>query len=287
MADIFLSYKREDRERVRPIVEALERQGWSVWWDPDLVVGQLWDPIIEKELDAAKCIVVIWSKLSLLSREVRNEALVGRERERLVQVTIDGVAKPLTYSIVHSADLTRWTGDAKDPRFQEVCAGVKLLVDKTSKGTHPAKGVLKTLDQLDLGPVEARLHTLMRKHKVDKAVAWENLMFSLYVETRKANKQLGRPDTPTALVGPDKFSRTNWGEELVSLQGSCLKETPPKKVQEFHILLHPEESEKLLEGFKAGFIACMLELKKQLEWTDPLVAPVVTGIGEQRRSGKK
>ena len=33
MSHIFLSYASEDRERVRPLAEALSQQGWSVWWD--------------------------------------------------------------------------------------------------------------------------------------------------------------------------------------------------------------------------------------------------------------
>ncbi|MCZ6871640.1 MAG: TIR domain-containing protein [Gammaproteobacteria bacterium] len=36
MADIFLSYASEDRERVRPLVAALETGGFSVWWDSDI-----------------------------------------------------------------------------------------------------------------------------------------------------------------------------------------------------------------------------------------------------------
>ena len=40
MSDIFLSYASEDRERVRPVAEALGRQGWEVWWDRDIPPGQ-------------------------------------------------------------------------------------------------------------------------------------------------------------------------------------------------------------------------------------------------------
>ncbi|MFN0121810.1 MAG: TIR domain-containing protein, partial [Blastocatellia bacterium] len=36
MADIFVSYKREDKERIRGLVDALEQQGWSVFWDRQL-----------------------------------------------------------------------------------------------------------------------------------------------------------------------------------------------------------------------------------------------------------
>ena len=36
MADVFVSYSRIDKARVAPLVAAIEAQGWSVWWDPDL-----------------------------------------------------------------------------------------------------------------------------------------------------------------------------------------------------------------------------------------------------------
>jgi hypothetical protein len=33
MADVFVSYKAEDRRRVKPLVDALEADGYSIWWD--------------------------------------------------------------------------------------------------------------------------------------------------------------------------------------------------------------------------------------------------------------
>ena len=40
MAEIFVSYKREERDRTEPVARALEREGFSVWWDPELPIGQ-------------------------------------------------------------------------------------------------------------------------------------------------------------------------------------------------------------------------------------------------------
>ena len=34
MADIFISYAKEDRARIEPLAKALAEQGWSVWWGP-------------------------------------------------------------------------------------------------------------------------------------------------------------------------------------------------------------------------------------------------------------
>jgi hypothetical protein len=36
MSDIFISYKREEQYKARQLAIALEKQGWSVWWDPKL-----------------------------------------------------------------------------------------------------------------------------------------------------------------------------------------------------------------------------------------------------------
>ena len=65
MADVFVSYKAEDRRRVAPLVEALNADGFSVWWDEQISGGAAWRQTIEKELNAAKCAVVVWSKRSV------------------------------------------------------------------------------------------------------------------------------------------------------------------------------------------------------------------------------
>ena len=62
MADIFISYASEDRERAGRVASVLESCGWSVWWDRKIVVGQAFDKTIESELEAAKCVIVLWSQ---------------------------------------------------------------------------------------------------------------------------------------------------------------------------------------------------------------------------------
>ena len=47
MTDIFVSYASEDLERVKPLVTTLEEQGWSVWWDRELVAGPSYEDKIE------------------------------------------------------------------------------------------------------------------------------------------------------------------------------------------------------------------------------------------------
>ena len=60
MADVFVSYARTDKKRVAPLVSAIEAQGWSVWWDPEIAAGQQFDDQIEAEMNAAKSVLVVW-----------------------------------------------------------------------------------------------------------------------------------------------------------------------------------------------------------------------------------
>ncbi|MEM6625797.1 MAG: TIR domain-containing protein, partial [Pseudomonadota bacterium] len=47
MADIFVSYKKEDAGRVVRIVEGLRAEGLSVWWDHGIAPGSQWDQTIQ------------------------------------------------------------------------------------------------------------------------------------------------------------------------------------------------------------------------------------------------
>jgi hypothetical protein len=46
MHDIFISYARADRPIANQLAEILEKQGWSVWWDPKIRVGSEYRRVI-------------------------------------------------------------------------------------------------------------------------------------------------------------------------------------------------------------------------------------------------
>ena len=77
MADIFVSYSRDDREQVAKLARALEGRGWSVWWDPHLQAGDQFDRLIEAEITKSRCVLVVWSRSSVNSDWVRAEASTG------------------------------------------------------------------------------------------------------------------------------------------------------------------------------------------------------------------
>lgn len=124
MADIFFSYKREDRSRVEPIVRLLEREGLKVWWDPDLAAGERFDEVIAEEIDAALCVMVAWSVHSVKAPWVRDEASRGMKRGVLVPLSLDGTDPPLGFGVIHTPDLQGWHGDEADPRIRHLVADV-------------------------------------------------------------------------------------------------------------------------------------------------------------------
>jgi tetratricopeptide (TPR) repeat protein len=118
MADIFISYASEDRNRVRPLAEALQERGFNVWWDRSLAAGQDYTAIIEKELKDAKAVIVLWTQSSANSTFVRDEAGRARDEGRLVPIMLDNVQIPLGFGAFQAEDFTRWNGGANAPQMQ-------------------------------------------------------------------------------------------------------------------------------------------------------------------------
>ena len=118
MTDVFISYASEDRERAAELARALGALGWSVWWDRKIIAGQAFDHAIERELEAAKSVVVLWSTHSIASEWVKNEAAFASERGVLVPAIIESVKLPLEFRRKQTADLIGWRGEASHGGFQ-------------------------------------------------------------------------------------------------------------------------------------------------------------------------
>lgn len=160
MSDIFLSYASEDVAQAGELAHALMRCGWSVWWDRSILPGKVFDTVIEAELTAAKCVIVLWSQRSVASRWVRAEAGEALDKGRLIPALIDDAVIPLVFRQVQAASLAGWGGDTAHPGFQQLVKAVGAAVPATPAVTaatpaaHSAAGGRDDKPHID-SPVSA------------------------------------------------------------------------------------------------------------------------------------
>lgn len=120
MSDIFLSYARADALRVEPLARALESEGWSVWWDPLIMPGQRFDHIIREALDSARCVIVAWSRISVDSNWVLDEAEEGAKRQILLPLLIEDVQIPFGFRRLQAVNLINWQGALQDSNLDKL-----------------------------------------------------------------------------------------------------------------------------------------------------------------------
>ena len=128
MADVFISYASEDRDRVRPLAQALQQRGFSVWWDRALAAGDDFAAVIKAELDAAKAVIVVWSRASGASPWVRDEAGRAQESGRLLPILLDPVEIPLGFGQIQTEDLTAWNGAPQAAQIDILVEALKARI---------------------------------------------------------------------------------------------------------------------------------------------------------------
>ncbi len=136
MADIFISYAREDLEKVRPIVRLIEAAGWSAFRDRTIPAGMTWRQHIGRALDDAKCVIVVWSKYSVESKFVQEEPDDGNEREILIPVLVEKARPPLGFRSIQHEDLSDWKGDPEHPGAKSLLKSIEGIAGEPEK--HPS-----------------------------------------------------------------------------------------------------------------------------------------------------
>jgi hypothetical protein len=146
MADIFISYASEDRPRAKQLADALVHRGWEVWWDRKIPVGRSFHQTIEKAIDDARCVIVLWSTSSIDSDWVRNEAGEGQRRNILAPVLLENVLPPLGFRHLQAADLSDWAEDEAHPAFESLLETVQAVVAAPPRIATSPKPAAATTD---------------------------------------------------------------------------------------------------------------------------------------------
>jgi formylglycine-generating enzyme required for sulfatase activity len=126
--EIFISYTRSDRERAKIFAEALEKQGYSVWWDRRILGGTRIDEVIQEKLKAAKCVIVLWSRESVRSDWVIDEADIGKTRGILIPVFVDAVDIPLGFRRIQTLNFVDWKGALPFSEFELLLDSVRVIM---------------------------------------------------------------------------------------------------------------------------------------------------------------
>jgi TIR domain-containing protein/PAN domain-containing protein len=123
VTDIFFSYSSADRERVRPVRDALVAQGFEVFWDQQVPAGVDWDTWIRQHLTSCKCAMVFWSSASITSRNVRHEATIADQEGKLIPVLLEPLNArqfPMGLYAQQAANLSGWSGDLNHEEWDKL-----------------------------------------------------------------------------------------------------------------------------------------------------------------------
>ena len=294
MADIFISYASEDRARAEKLAQALGARGWSIWWDREIPLGRSFDEVIEKALAEARCVIVLWSRFSIVSEWVRNEASEARRRGILIPVFIEAVEAPLAFRLLNGADLRDWHGDSDHAEFLRLVERVgEFLAQKTDMSTTP--GI----------PMESR-RPYEQIHKKQPLTLWVGVVIAIaavgvgvggyFLRGDKSEPhRIDKPISVPARAGPESGTTSDMEKRIHDLVGSLGGAIPATSLAKgFHVpdlglriaYLTPEQSASTLGAMPAGAVVMEVESGRPVAKAGIHVGDVILSIASKKSSVK-
>jgi TPR repeat protein len=182
MSDIFLSYAREDQPWAEMLAQTLEGRGWSTFWDRTIPIGKTWRETIGSELDGARCVIVLWSKTSIESGWVQEEADDAKRRGVLVPILIDNVQPPIGFRSIQAAHLQNWDGTEPTQAFRRLIADIAALIG--------------------LPPKEVEEKDRQAEAEIERKTAEERKRPNEAAEEAKEAEELNKREPPSAPLSP-------------------------------------------------------------------------------------
>ncbi len=131
MRHIFISYARPDQEQAGKLAAILESEGWPVWWDSDLRGGETWRKEITEALDAAGCVIVLWSHVAIDRPFVLDEASRAQRRNVLLPIRITDVEPPIGFGQAQTEDLLDWDGAGDHPAIRRMVEAIDPILARS------------------------------------------------------------------------------------------------------------------------------------------------------------
>jgi hypothetical protein len=178
---VFISYSAENRKFVELVRHLLIANGINCWWDQNILPGQKWRNEIDQKLKKSSAVFILWTKASVKSDPVTEEATYAQKQGKLVHALAAEVTPPRFFGETQWADLRLWYPESEGTSFEEQNLLLGLRAKLTAhKATNlvqkaPLGGEKLSLDQTtgkvkrDTTPLDkAELYTsaLKRVHDI-------------------------------------------------------------------------------------------------------------------------
>ena len=147
MPDIFISYKRQEREKARAIAQMLVKHGYDVWWDVELLPGDKFAREIDEVIKSSKAAIVLWSKKAVESDFVRAEANRASSKKILIPARLDDCELPIPYNTSHTLDLSAWEGSKDSPLLEPLVRAVKKKIGQAAQAVRTEQDVKKKIER--------------------------------------------------------------------------------------------------------------------------------------------
>jgi hypothetical protein len=138
MTDVFISYKREERDAITTMVERLRALKVDVWFDGQLSHRPGFDEEIAQRLQAARCVLVCWTPAAIASEWVRGEAALAHGDGKLVACFLEPTRLLPPFNLQQTEDLMRWAGQDDDPGWLRLLAAIGERLQRPGLATWTA-----------------------------------------------------------------------------------------------------------------------------------------------------
>ena len=130
-------------------MQRFQDEGWQVFIDRQTPVGRKWHKEIERELHAARAVVVLWSAASRDSDFVLEEAEYAKRKDILFPAFIERVEYPYGFGRIQTADLVGWNHQMEHAGLVQLLASLRVHLN--GAGTEPLHSAAPIQPVLKLG----------------------------------------------------------------------------------------------------------------------------------------
>lgn len=105
----------------------------SVAWDNHFLPGSRWRKSIAQALESSRTVVVLWSKHSVESHWVIEEASYAQQHDKLAPALLDDVSPPMGFGEVQTINLAGSGPDQESASPDEFVSAVRKVLESRAQ----------------------------------------------------------------------------------------------------------------------------------------------------------